>query len=524
MKSGRLEPNQHLDREQILQTFGVLNYPLENIVSTIDNEGFAGAEISSPEDLNQAIQDVLSKEGDKNNRLILFSVGAENKSFVPNEGENNHYVALHFVHDGTILDKGKVRVGTISQDSEFDEALDNLLLAFTLPKSFQEFKDLDEARRVKLYKTGIDGRFASNYKPDICQKNMLGMMAAILKDQNYEYYNFPSIIHNKLLQRGIPKGDANEIGDKMLDFVCDKNRAMRASVRVEHLAKQQGLEIEEIKENPHKGANMSFTAMVNGKKHYIKTCCDASNGKVDQNELFVYKVMEYVGFGPRTNFLFGRFSSAAGRSSISRGNYIMTEDLDQNGNRLLLDTEENRGAFQEALAVDRQFAEEISAASALSDILSLTDTFGRNVRNYGLLIRSDGGRTIQFVDHLPNANNGLFSLMDFNPTTYSPRAYLQSKSSLGLKADEHSAFKDLEGNRFSFKRMIIQRDVNNRLSNLEEAIKQAELDVRSLMRPETYGENFIEEAGVRMTLYMEKIGRYKATYERSIPQATQEAR
>lgn len=103
MKSSALEPNQYLNREQVLKTFETLGYSPENIVSTVDIEDFAGAEISSPEALNQAIQDVLVKEGDKSNQLILFRVGAENRSFVRNEGENNHYVALHFAQDGANL-------------------------------------------------------------------------------------------------------------------------------------------------------------------------------------------------------------------------------------------------------------------------------------------------------------------------------------------------------------------------------------------------------------------------------------
>jgi hypothetical protein len=103
MKSSRLEPRQHLNREQVLKTFEALGYPLENIVSAVDIEGFTGAEIFRSEALSKALQDVMSKAGDKNNRLILFRVGAERREFVGAEGENNHYVALHFIQDGPNL-------------------------------------------------------------------------------------------------------------------------------------------------------------------------------------------------------------------------------------------------------------------------------------------------------------------------------------------------------------------------------------------------------------------------------------
>ena len=103
MKSSRLEPKQHLNREQVLETFKALGYPLENIVSTVDIGGFAGDEIFRPEALSTALQDVMRKAGDKHNQLILFRVGAERREFVADQGENNHYVALHFIQDGTNL-------------------------------------------------------------------------------------------------------------------------------------------------------------------------------------------------------------------------------------------------------------------------------------------------------------------------------------------------------------------------------------------------------------------------------------
>lgn len=415
-----------------------------------------------------------------------------------------------------------VQQGT--QKTEFDHVLHRLLLAFELPKTFKAFRELDETQRASFSELGVNAVSAKNYKPSDCHKKILAETKDLLVRLNPEAFasTLPSILETELLRRGVVRSKVGEISGQMLEHISDENRAIKGVDRIQHLARQQGLQVEEITENPAKGANPSFTAMVNGTKHYIKTCSDdavlASNGKVDPNELLVYKVMEYMNFGPKTNFLFGKYSSAAGRSSVSRGNYIMTEDLNQNGDHLLLDLEENKEAFEQALT-DRGFTVELSAASALNDILSLTDTFGRNTRNYGLVERSDGSKTIQFVDHLPNANNGLFSLMDFNPATYSPRDSLQKRSNL-FKADEHSAFKQLEPNRSSFQRLIVQRDVDSRLAPLSDAIARAESDVRGLMR--NYSENFVEGADVRMSSYMEKITRNRATYEKTLPQPGQE--
>ena len=416
--------------------------------------------------------------------------------------------------------------------------LNNLLLAFKLPKTFVLYQGLKEDEKFQFSTIGVNTTSARSYKPSDCQKRILGNVRDLLlpEVQRKNQFFLPSDIIDDLRRRliDILTSDGTEMTRERFDktvvpicsnlqeYLSEESKAIKGTERITKLLGQQGLQVEEITENPAKGANPSFTAMIDGTKHYIKTCSDditvASGGKVDPNELFVYKVMEYMNFGPKTNFLFGRYSSAASRSSVSRGNYIMTEDLNQNGDRLLLDLEENKEAFERALT-DRDFTVELSAASALNDILSLTDTFGRNTRNYGLVERNDGSKTIQFVDHLSNANNGLFSLMGFDPATYSPRDSLQKRSNL-FKADEHSAFKQLEPNRSSFHRLIVQRDVDSRLAPLSDAITRAESDVRLLMR--NYSENFVDGADVRMTSYMEKITRNRATYEKTLPQTGQE--
>ena len=57
------------------------------------------------------------------------------------------------------------------------------------------------------------------------------------------------------------------------------------------------------------------------------------------------------------------------------------------GNILLLDTKENFGDIKQALVTDRQYAVEVSVASIVDDVLRLADTFGCNVRNYGILVK-----------------------------------------------------------------------------------------------------------------------------------------
>lgn len=98
-----IDYNQHLTREQVLTTLKALGYQEENVVSTVTVGDFVGTEIFNHVALTAALNEVISGDGDKADKLILFKVGAESKSFVAAEGENNHYVALHFAQDASGL-------------------------------------------------------------------------------------------------------------------------------------------------------------------------------------------------------------------------------------------------------------------------------------------------------------------------------------------------------------------------------------------------------------------------------------
>ena len=66
----------------------------------------------------------------------------------------------------------------------------------------------------------------------------------------------------------------------------------------------------------------------------------AKNGLIDPNELFIYKILEYTGFGPECWFLMKTGSTSYG--TISRGNFILTKNLGKGeGINFLLDNEEN---------------------------------------------------------------------------------------------------------------------------------------------------------------------------------------
>ena len=99
MRGDELGQNQHLTTDQVLKTLRALGYCRENVISTVDIDGFVGAEICSANTLRQAVNAVMAGDEDKNNKLILFKVGAESREFVDAQNLNNHYVALHFCQD-----------------------------------------------------------------------------------------------------------------------------------------------------------------------------------------------------------------------------------------------------------------------------------------------------------------------------------------------------------------------------------------------------------------------------------------
>eukprot|EP01036_Dinobryon_divergens_P025377 gene25377-33917_t len=89
----------------------------------------------------------------------------------------------------------------------------------------------------------------------------------------------------------------------------------------------------------------------------------------------------------------------------------------------------------------RKDAIELSRASLVADLLSITDIFESNTRNYGLVSREDGGNRIIFVDHLPGSN-GIFSCIDRDDIelgNFSPRQRIGER--FGLTGAKDSGLK-----------------------------------------------------------------------------------
>jgi hypothetical protein len=132
--------------------------------------------------------------------------------------------------------------------------------------------------------------------------------------------------------------------------------------------------------------------------------------------------------------------------TINKSNFILTRNLGRGENiNFLLDNEENRELFEKIFSNSRNFAVEISAAASINQIFALWDTF-KNSGNYGVVFRNNSLEKLLinkdpdikdyglvFIDHLPNAGNGILSRLHsyklrnderYNTTKYSPRQSL----------------------------------------------------------------------------------------------------
>ena len=258
----------------------------------------------------------------------------------------------------------------------------------------------------------------------------------------------------------------------------------------------------------------------------------AKNGLIDPNELFIYKILEYTGFGPECWFLMKTASSSHG--TISRGNFILTRNLGKGeGVNFLLDDEENKEVFGDILSNSKKFAIEISAAAAINDIVALWDTF-KNSGNYGVVFynnslenlvdsiakneqKEESKKTditeiedykIVFIDHLPNAGNGILSQLHsykvksderYNSTTYSPR-----ESIISSHKHKPNKFIDLAkiSKEIGFSKAKIINDVYKKLSDDELDYQQWNKFKKALEKAKEYVETIIKEYSVNF--YSEK--------------------
>ena len=250
-------------------------------------------------------------------------------------------------------------------------------------------------------------------------------------------------------------------------------------------------------------------------KTFSKDSSHANHGLIDPREAFVYKVLELVGFGPKCWFLLKSNSSSLG--TISCGNFILTKNLNTQNADFLLDDSKNENFFNQNILDINKFAIEFSAAAAINDILSLRDTF-KNHGNYGLVFdktyctHSDETKNqkklhegsgisilenykIMFIDHLPDAKNGVLSQLysyktnstdKYNANTYSPRESIINSN----KSNFSALIKLAINSKKTINKKAIMNDVLHKLqqNSLQKYLDEAKKYIASLINE--HADNF----------------------------------
>lgn len=251
------------------------------------------------------------------------------------------------------------------------------------------------------------------------------------------------------------------------------------------------------------GKNNSFFVITPDGNKYIKPCgyglvgLNTNDGKIHPNELFLYRILEYLELGPKANFLLQDNASGSlyinSPSVIAHGNYIMTDEVPN----LLLDTDENAQSSINIQDYDqfintnlKSEAIELSIASLIKDLLSLSDVYPNNGQNYGIYKKNENGEyKFAFIDHIPGSN-GIFGyeVSEDRIHEYSPRTQMESFN----KEKSYGNLRDFSKNHNLWNKFSLTKDVNEKFFNedslINKAIIKAENDIIKLI--DHYPNNF----------------------------------
>lgn len=295
--------------------------------------------------------------------------------------------------------------------------------------NLQKLSDTDKGRVIalyaKLYAKSFDKRVtltAKNYdriRYDV-KSALFSRVKSALFPGNIDNIEIAMDLPTRLKTKLEDSDVSDHAIDKVIDSLGDLNKQVPSESRIKAMMVSQGLAIDEndlvICKNEATSANNTYIVNCknSGDRYYAKSFDGemSLNGKINQNELFIYKVMQYLDYGPTTEFLVKLGSSSGGHVGIYTGNFILTKDVATDGRKFFLDKTENEPYFRAcagSLGGDgssgggvssTKFAVEISAAAALVDILSLTDVFGENPCNYGIVGNPEqpSEYKLQFVD------------------------------------------------------------------------------------------------------------------------------
>lgn len=337
-----------------------------------------------------------------------------------------------------------------------------------------------------------------------------------LSDHIKPFFSISSIIFeklgkNKLYEKLVSKLAIDLSNKAQYDFLVNSHIE-----KIQHFLKTSTNELFnlkdcEIKENEDRGANFGFIVKKSeNEKYYIKTFTQpAKDSKIDCRELFLYKIFEYIKFGPKSEFLLEAFSSGptmmSNSSNFNSGNYIITKDVCS----ITLDeslVKEKQFYFDDDPTIlpiyleafdKKDFLIQFYSLMAAIKIFCAMDTFGENYGNYGLLKTKMKDDSINFavkvIDHLPIGNNGELNF------GFSPGRELNERVFGQRARGDYSSLKTIlkERKEFSTKKLGITEEVKTYLNNLEMK-KQLERAKEEIMR-------MVKDSSISMLFTQENI-------------------
>jgi hypothetical protein len=393
----------------------------------------------------------------------------------------------------------------VEKSSSFDEPLARFLVrAYSMPKWDRKW---DEKERVFVKEKQIS-ELISFGKPVVGDKlnddlnkintgftlNSYSKLLKTAKDLAIEEiekiypttqpFKYLAKINNYLMKEmKISEVEADEICGFLETDISKKKNEEELNKQHEEtisdlLSSSLGINISSIKKNKDSGANAGFIVTDQDNYDYFVKTFSGSKQKIDCREIFAYKVLEHLGFGPETHCLIQRFSSSQG--SKAKGSYIVTKaaytlnDKDNETEKHFFrdGDAENEGIYQNAIK-DKTFQIELFSIVSLNSILRLQDTFGDNTGNYGVVETTMRDGKVKYepvlIDHLPCTSNGIVD------GEYSPGNFLKKR----LTSDKGSNLKLVIKEGFSSRDMNLSQQVKKMVeqgknqTNLKTAIDQS---------------------------------------------------
>lgn len=447
--------------------------------------------------------------------IYLISISFENKEKIYLQEEKSKEIRdilneiINSINDEIICNAIQKIDLLLKLNIDIFLSLENLRNIYMLPLNYKKLiSGTYQMSIAEIYKLE-----EKNYVESLnsLKKNILNKICYF--DQQDDFFRSINNIESILIYYNVNKNLISEVMKDIDILFLKDQRNMTHMKRIKTFLKYKNIEIDEKDITINKqGKNESYIVKYNNKNYFIKTFggsilnLKTSDEKINPKEPLLYKILEYMNFGPKTTFLITSLSKSYSSMEMSskilkipHGNYIMTEEVPY----FLMDTIDNKENYEKFVnSKNINNAIEISVACILRDLFGLADTFPENPFNYGISKQNDEYDKFMFVDHIPTLNGYFSELNDDKIAQYSPRENMQ----IYTKDMPDGNFKDLSQSYNHWKKYSLAKQVNDRIFNFSnnknnmsiyKAVEKAKIYVNELIN--NCRLNFTEYDGVNMS-------------------------